>query len=227
MNPTTILCADWSKVAAKRAVWAAVVSAQPVVRRVHRTNWTVASLMEEAERQADSGPVLAAVDVPLGVPDGYLAAINGSGALGAAPSFIDLLTWTTSVPRFFDRVTDPQDWTLCRPFFVVPPGQGSRSSFDDAARRAGVPTFLRHIDAQTKPSRFSSPPGFPARSAARHATCGWRYDEDRTAAVLRGVAIRRRPRPPHRHQGTLWRTSTLAPPTQPRSATARSRIVDA
>ncbi len=161
MNPATILGADWGKAAHKRAVWAADVHGRPCVRRLYRAAWTLPLLLEEAERLVRSDPVLVVLDVPLGVPQGYLAAVNREAGLGATPTFIDLLTWTMTVPCFFNPTTDPRDWSLVRPFFVVAAGEGGRTAFDSAAAQLGVPSLLRQIDLQTNANRVFITAGIP------------------------------------------------------------------
>jgi hypothetical protein len=161
VNPTTILCADWGKAANKRSVWAADVHGPSRVRRLHRAAWTLPLLLEEAETLGGSGPVLVVLDVPLGVPQGYLAAVNSEAGLGATPTFLDLLTWTIAVPHFFDPAIDPRDWSLARPFFIVGAGAGGRTAFDYAAARAGVPSLLRHIDRHTNANRVFITAGIP------------------------------------------------------------------
>ncbi len=172
MNPATILGADWGKAAHKRAVWAADVHGRPCVRRLYRAAWTLPLLLEEAERLVRSDPVLVVLDVPLGVPQGYLAAVNREAGLGATPTFIDLLTWTMTVPCFFNPTTDPRDWSLVRPFFVVAAGEGGRTAFDSAAAQLGCRLcFGRSISKRT-PTGSSSLPAYPAPSAALHAISG-------------------------------------------------------
>jgi hypothetical protein len=161
VNPTTILCADWGKAGNKRAVWAADVHGPSRVRRLHRAAWTLPLLLEEAERVGGSGPVLVVLDVPLGVPQGYLTAVNSETGLGATPTFLDLLRWTIAVPHFFDPGADPKEWSLARPFFIVGAGAGGRTEFDDAAARAGVPSLLRHIDRHTNANRVFITAGIP------------------------------------------------------------------
>jgi hypothetical protein len=73
VNPSAILCADWAKEYPKRAVYVADVSARKV-RRLEAGAWSLATLLDEGDRWARRGPVLATFDAPLGVPDTYLAA---------------------------------------------------------------------------------------------------------------------------------------------------------
>lgn len=149
MNPTTVLCADWGKAAAKRAVYAASLGDRPSVRRISHGAWTLRALLDEARRLATHGPVLVALDVPLGVPAVYLDALQRRTGLGVPISFLDLVDWSATVPRFFAPTTDPREWDLERPFFAVPAGEGGLSSYQTAASQAGVGTLLRGIDQRT------------------------------------------------------------------------------
>jgi hypothetical protein len=58
-------------------------------------------------------------------------------------------------------MTDPRDWSLVRPFFVVAAGEGGRTAFDGAAARAGVPSLLRRLDLQTNANRVFITAGIP------------------------------------------------------------------
>lgn len=64
---SAILCADWGKEAGKRAVFVADISAR-VVKRVSRRDWSVDTVLAEAERWKSRGTVLVTFDAPLGVP---------------------------------------------------------------------------------------------------------------------------------------------------------------
>jgi hypothetical protein len=118
-RPSTILCADWGKESAKRAVFLADVDGR-VVRRVPGEAWSLARLLEEAQRFTLIGSVLVTVDAPLGVPESYLAALNRVLSGQPLGTFLDLLASTSSMPRFFDGSPVPEDWRLDRPFFAVP-----------------------------------------------------------------------------------------------------------
>lgn len=147
MKPAFILCADWGKEMRKRAVFVADTSGR-VVRRVARHEWTFDALLVEARRHASAGPVLIAMDVPFGVPSGYLDAARTERS-DAPRSFLDLLRATANWPRFFDPSQRAEDWDVRRPFFAVPPGAGGLTSYLDAARQRGVPNLFRRIDTQT------------------------------------------------------------------------------
>jgi hypothetical protein len=98
---SAILCADWGKEFPKRAVYVADVSAR-VVRRVAATGWSVPGVLKEAERWESTGSVLATFDVPLGVPESYLAALRRTPSTPPPANFLELLTLARSMPRFFD-----------------------------------------------------------------------------------------------------------------------------
>jgi hypothetical protein len=142
-----ILCADWGKDFSKRAVYVADVAAR-AVRRVSSNGWSVAGVLEEAERWSSTGTVLATFDAPLGVAESYLAAL--SRVSGQPPSsFLDFLARTRTMPRFFDGTSDARDWSLERPFFSVPAGEGGGlGSYVDVAARHGV-NIYRRIDRIT------------------------------------------------------------------------------
>jgi hypothetical protein len=82
------------------------------------------ALLAEAERLTDHGPVLVALDLPLGVPHEYVIAWAAHTGLPGTASFLDLLRWTAAAPRFFAPTSHARDWTLDRPFFIVPAGTG-------------------------------------------------------------------------------------------------------
>ncbi len=150
---SAILCADWGKEFKKRAVYVADVSGR-VVQRIPGDDWSVARVLEEAERRASSGSALATFDAPLGVPESYLAAIRRLSK-DPIPTFLDLLPHTRTMARFFDATSVARDWSVERPFVSVPAGRGGLASYVDAARRQGVET-LRQVDKATgaKPPRM-------------------------------------------------------------------------
>ncbi len=96
---SAILCADWGKEFPKRSVYVADVSAR-VVRRVAAKGWSVAGVLDEAERWTSTGAVLATFDVPLGVPESFLAALSRVSSRQSPLTFLDLLARTRSMPRF-------------------------------------------------------------------------------------------------------------------------------
>src|SRR5437763_4720754 len=98
---STILCADWGKEAAKRAVYLADIAGR-VVRRVPGKGWSLARLLEEAQRFTSVGSVLVTVDAPLGVPESYLAPLNGVLSGQPPATFLELLASAALMPHFFD-----------------------------------------------------------------------------------------------------------------------------
>jgi hypothetical protein len=144
---SAILSADWGKEPQKRAVYVADVSAR-VVRRVSSDRWSVAGVLAEARRWTSTGSVLATFDAPLGVPDSYLTAL--SRLTGAQPltTFLDLLGHARSMPRFYDASTVAREWSVERPFFSVPAGDGGLRTYVDAAARFDVKMY-RQIDRLT------------------------------------------------------------------------------
>jgi hypothetical protein len=146
-EPSAVLCADWGKEFPKRSVYVADVAAR-AVRRVSGDGWSVARVLDEAERWSSTGWVLTAFDAPLGVPESYLAALSRSWSGPPPLTFLDLLSRARTMPRFFDGTSDARDWSLERPFFSVPAGEGGLRSYVDAAARCGVNMF-RRIDRIT------------------------------------------------------------------------------
>jgi hypothetical protein len=124
-------------------------TAAPVVRRLTHRSWTLHDLLAGAERIADRGPVLVALDLPLGVPSGYLQQWARHAGLSTPPTFLDLLQWTTHAPQFFAATSNAREWSVDRPFFAVPAGTGGLTSYLTAVADAGVPSLLRRIDART------------------------------------------------------------------------------
>lgn len=161
MRPTTILCADWSKSANKRAVWSATTAGARAVRRMFRPAWTLPSLLDEAALLSTAGPVLVVLDVPLGVPVGYGVALVEHAGLDPSTSFLELIAWTQTAPRYFDPVAHTRDWTVRRPFFAVPAGAGEKTAFDVRAADVGVKSLLRHIDDLTAAKSVFVTSGIP------------------------------------------------------------------
>jgi hypothetical protein len=143
---SAILCADWGKEVSKRAVYLAHVDSR-IVRRLSNVGWSVAGVLEEAERWTPTGSVLAAFDAPLGVPESYLVAFS---RLQAQPTvdFLEFLGRARSLPHFFQATTAARDWIVERPFFSVPAGDGGLGTYLDAAARVGVDMY-RQIDRMT------------------------------------------------------------------------------
>ena len=165
-EPAAILCADWGKESQKRAVYVADVTAQ-VVRRVSATGWSVVRVLEEAKRWTATGAVLAPFDAPLGVPASYFAAFGRHHAPPPA-NFLDLLARARSLPHFSDATAVASDWTVERPFFGVPPGDGGLGSYVNAAARVDVDLY-RGIDKMTGAKALFIKSGIPGSVGS--ATC--------------------------------------------------------
>jgi hypothetical protein len=101
----------------RRAVYVADVS-ERIVRRATAPRWSLAEVLEHAKRWTSStGSVLATFDVPLGVPDSYLAALNQRPAARPLRTFIELLASSSSMRHFFTGTSTASDWSVERPFF--------------------------------------------------------------------------------------------------------------
>jgi hypothetical protein len=108
----------------------------------------VASVLEEAQRRASSGAVLATFDAPLGVPESYLTALRRLRVERLPASFLDMLGQARLMPRFFVSSSTAREWRVDQPFFSVPAGKGGLGSYVDAASRQGV-NLYRRIDTVT------------------------------------------------------------------------------
>ncbi|MEM7588481.1 MAG: hypothetical protein AAF560_34150 [Acidobacteriota bacterium] len=122
-----ILCADWAKGTAARAVCHADVERRRV-RLVEHDAWTLSELLELAREGLD-GSVLVGIDAVLGVPDSYLRRAAG---WREGMTFLDWLAATSELPRFFEEVKEPEQLSAGRPFFAVKPGAGGRKAFEQA-----------------------------------------------------------------------------------------------
>jgi len=137
---SAILCADWSKRAAKREVYAA----WPAEKRVSRLwppagGWTVATVLAAAEGlRARGGSVLVGFDAPIGAPASFLRAVGGASFPAWLRSLRD--------ERVFDPLPNTGRWSVKRPFVRIPAGEGSRRAFERRLRKRGFET-LRRIDA--------------------------------------------------------------------------------
>ncbi|MDX6369313.1 MAG: hypothetical protein QOG93_815 [Gaiellaceae bacterium] len=136
-----IVCADWSKHPANRAVWMAA----PAIKEIRRLEptpgepWTVARVLEHTTRLVGTaGSALVSFDAPIGVPDSYLAAARAEFGASAAATFLDWLPLAAASCEFWDPVRSPADWSVRRPFFVVPKGKGSLDGFNGVAAAAGI-----------------------------------------------------------------------------------------
>ena len=155
-----ILCADWGKAARKRAVYAANVRQRLVYRLSPGTGWSVGAILAEAERLSRDGPVLAAFDAPLGLPESYLAVAAKVLSPGLRVGFLDFLRQVYLIPGFFEPTTIATDWRIEQPFFSVPAGEGGLTSYRNAAAEKGVDLF-RRIDKATKAKTLFATSGIP------------------------------------------------------------------
>ena len=156
---SAILCADWSKEQRKRAVFIADIGAR-TVSRVGRADWSVAKLLEVAQPWTEQGSVLVTFDAPLGVPASYLKAAS-RGPLGGGPeNFLEFLGRVWSDPGFLDTTVRANEWTVERPFFDVPAGEGTLTSYVQAAGAVGVDLY-RAIDRLTKAKSVFIKSGIP------------------------------------------------------------------
>src|SRR5437764_8945923 len=97
-KPSTILCADWGKGPTKRAVYLADIAGR-VVRRMPGEGWSLARLLEEAQRFTSMGSVLVTVDAPLGVPESHLTTLNRIFSGQPPTTFLELLERSELLPR--------------------------------------------------------------------------------------------------------------------------------
>ena len=142
---SVIACADWSKERKKREVYAA----SPRDKRVWRMGpprggWDFESVVAAAETAGaeETGPALVGFDAPIGVPAGFIDPTR-------ARSFT---AWLRS-PRgteAFVPVRSPGEWTVSRPFFIVPGGEGSIKAFYARMEEALVVQPLRWIERKTQ-----------------------------------------------------------------------------
>ncbi len=123
-----ILCADWAKGPAKRAVCHADVQTRRL-ELVERFPWTLAALLDFAETELD-GSVLIGIDAVIGVQESYLRQAPG---WREGMTFLDWLPTTQTLPHFFEAATEVAQLAAERPFFAVPTGVGGRRRFEQAA----------------------------------------------------------------------------------------------
>lgn len=142
-----LLCADWSKEQKGRALYVANV-AKREVRRVRHFPLTLDSALAHASELARQGGVLLSFDLPLGLPHSFLSAIRSLSGWESAFNFPRFLPIAAQAPSFFMGQTDPSQWSLRQPFFIVPAGAGARANFEQAAQRAGI-QLRRRIDIRT------------------------------------------------------------------------------
>lgn len=158
-NISAIFCADWAKEQRKRAVFVADVNTRKV-SRVGHADWSVARLLEFAQPWTEKGPVLVTFDAPLGVPASYFEAALRSPLWGGPQTFLELLRCAWLDPGYLDTTVSAEEWTVERPFFNVPAGEGGLRSYIRAAEMVGVDLY-RQIDRLTKAKSVFVKSGIP------------------------------------------------------------------
>lgn len=134
-QPRLFVSADWSKDPRKRSVYVADLSKRLIYREA-RPDWALESLMALATKLREQGSVLVGVDLALGVPRSYWQPVLGQPRCGQPAAFIHWLEQLGNDGGFFDparTVTNHEQWRVDRPWFRVPPGKGSSTSFQAKA----------------------------------------------------------------------------------------------
>lgn len=126
-----ILCADWSNEASGRAVYVALPGTR-VIQRVNRSSWTFDQLVDDSYRYPDLGPVVIAVDAPIGVPRSLAPDRH------EAPEFTRWLRAAVEHPEFFLPCMELDDWSPHRPFFPVQGGPGGFTRWVERMKAHGV-----------------------------------------------------------------------------------------
>ena len=140
-NLTHFISADWSKDAKKRSVHVADIHERRI-RHPQCDDWTLEKLLELAH-EVGRGPVLVGIDVAIGLPLSFWRALPESGRRPA--SFVEWLEDLDPKSDFFAPVGSASEWSVSRPFFHVPPGKGSLTSFEEKLPCA----FKRQVDRQS------------------------------------------------------------------------------
>ena len=136
-----ILCADWSKGARGRAVYIGLPGTR-TIQRIDHAWWTLDELLDTASRYSPLGPVLVAVDAPIGVPKSFVP---------RRPPDFEFTRWLKTAaehPGFFTVCGELDDWGPHRPFFGIQGGDGGRDRWVERMRAHGVEP-LREIDRRT------------------------------------------------------------------------------
>jgi hypothetical protein len=157
---SAILCADWGMESDRRAVYVADIAAR-TVKRATALEWSMTTVLEEAERWTPKGSVLVTFDAPLGVPETYLAAAGRVQSGWLPKTFLDLLAYNCSNPGFFDATFLAEDWTIERPFFSVPRGAGGLTSYRRVAADRFRVDLYRAIDRLTRAKTLFAKSGIP------------------------------------------------------------------
>lgn len=145
--PRFFVSADWSKDPRKRSVYVADLSERLIYREA-RSDWALPSLMALARHLSERGSVLVGVDLVLGVPQSYWELVLAESRHDRPATFIDWLEQLGNDGGFFDpahTVRNHGQWRVDRPWFLVPPGAGSLTSF----KAMVYDGFLRGIDRAT------------------------------------------------------------------------------
>ena len=93
----------------------------------------------------------------IGVPAPYFARRAEIAGWEGTRSFVDWLPVAARSPQFFENCRDASAWSLARPFFAIPKGEGGRQAFGAAA---GF-DFLRRVDRLTKANPLFAVSGIP------------------------------------------------------------------
>ena len=100
----------------------------------------------------------------------HLAAARAEFGATTTATFLDWLPLARASHEFWDPARSPADWSVRRPFFVVPKGKGSLDGFNGvAARRASTEARCRVRPLTASPR---SPSDCPGRSLRRLRPCG-------------------------------------------------------
>ena len=148
--PAFFVSADWSTRTGKRSIWVADVAAR-TLRPAATQPWTLAHLLSLAECCSGCGSVLVGVDAALGVSRGYWRLANGARRSRPPESFVDWLRDLNPDGPFFQTTTDPQHWSVDRPWFHVQRGLGRRKAFPGESTTSSSDDSTR----QRRPSRCS------------------------------------------------------------------------
>ena len=159
-HPKYFLAADWAKDSLKRSVYLADVSKRVVRRMTPDMPWTLGRVLALGETLSVDGPVVVGFDVPLGVPESYLVAAATQPGWDSVSTFLDLISRCVDMPEYFLSTTECTQWSLARPFFIVPKGDGGKTRYVEVARRNGV-ELLRGIDKRTRANSTFITAGIP------------------------------------------------------------------
>ncbi len=200
---SAIVCADWSKVSARRAAYVADVRAR-VVRCLGKGPFTLTSLVRGATRMASDRTVLLGIDAPLGAPRSLLAATHADLGVSPDATFVEWVRKVALWPQFFSRAIEAEPWSPLRPFFRVAPGEDGRNSRFREMKERGVEPFrlVDTVTAAKSPFILSGIPGsvgssvvdlWPAlASVLADSSAGlraWPFDETEPDAGDPGIVL--------------------------------------